>query len=95
MTVNADGTLHLHAGGELQRADSFTYTATDGTAAANVATVTITVTGVNDAPVAVDDAATTAEDTAVSGAVLGERHGPRRRDDADGERWSRRLRTAP
>ncbi len=30
----------------------------------------MTVTGVNDGPVAVDDAATTAEDTAVSVAVL-------------------------
>ena len=32
--------------------------------------MTITVTGVNDAPVAVNDAATTAEETAVSGNVL-------------------------
>ena len=35
--------------------DSFTYTANDGTADSNVATVTITVTAVNDAPVAVND----------------------------------------
>ena len=32
--------------------------------------MTVTVTGVNDAPVAVNDAATTAEETAVSGNVL-------------------------
>ena len=50
--------------------DSFTYTARDGTAVSNIATVTITVTGVNDAPVAVNDVATTAEETAVSGNVL-------------------------
>src|SRR6185295_19751280 len=50
--------------------DTFTYTASDGTAASNVATVTITVTGVNDAPLAVNDAAATSEDTAVSGNVL-------------------------
>ena len=50
--------------------DSFTYTASDGTAASNVATVTITVDAVNDAPVAVNDAATTTEETAVSGTVL-------------------------
>ena len=34
--------------------------------ASNAATVTVTVTAVNDAPVAVDDTATTAEDTAVT-----------------------------
>ncbi|HVK72130.1 MAG TPA: Ig-like domain-containing protein, partial [Kofleriaceae bacterium] len=43
---------------------SFTYTITDGTLA-DSATVAVTVTPVNDAPVAVDDAATTAEDTAL------------------------------
>ena len=48
--------VHLHAGRELQRADSFTYKANDGTADSNVATVTITVNPVNDAPVATDDA---------------------------------------
>src|SRR5206468_2561373 len=36
----------------------------------NVATVTISVTAVNDAPVAVDDTATTAEDTPATIAVL-------------------------
>ena len=44
--------------------DSFTYKANDGTDI-NVATVSITVTAVNDAPVAVDDIKTTPEDTAV------------------------------
>jgi hypothetical protein len=41
--------------------DSFTYKANDGMADSNVATVTITVTPVNDAPVAVDDEYTVAE----------------------------------
>ena len=50
--------------------DTFTYTASDGTAVSNVATVTITVTAVNDAPVAVNDSASTPEETAVSGNVL-------------------------
>ncbi len=49
--------------------DSFTYTITDGTATAT-ATVTITVTAANDAPIAVNDAATTNEDTAVTIPVL-------------------------
>ena len=36
----------------------------------DTATVNVTVTAVNDAPIAVDDAKTTAEDTTVSGNVL-------------------------
>src|SRR3989441_11528775 len=49
--------------------DSFTYTVKDSAtpaAVSNVATVTVTVTAVNDPPVAVNDTATTAEDTAVN-----------------------------
>ena len=41
--------------------DSFTYTVRDTRGATDTATLTITVTGANDAPVAVDDAATAAE----------------------------------
>jgi len=44
-------------------ADSFTYKAYDGTAYSNIATVTITVTAVNDPPVANNDAYSTNEDT--------------------------------
>ena len=46
--------------------DSFTYEVTDGNGGTDVGVVNITVTSVNDAPVAVDDSATTAEDTAVT-----------------------------
>ena len=42
--------------------DSFTFIANDGTIDSNLAVVTITVTSVNDAPVAVEDAYTVAED---------------------------------
>ncbi|HNT75904.1 MAG TPA: Ig-like domain-containing protein [Anaerolineae bacterium] len=42
---------------------TFTYTASDGVNVSNVALVTITVTSVNDLPIAVDDAYTTPEDT--------------------------------
>ncbi|MGF1582582.1 MAG: Ig-like domain-containing protein, partial [Gemmataceae bacterium] len=45
--------------------DTFTYTLSDG-ALTDTATVTVTITGVNDAPVAIDDMATTDEDTAVN-----------------------------
>ena len=45
--------------------DSFTFKANDGTADSNVATVTINVTAVNDAPVANDQSVSTPEDTAL------------------------------
>src|SRR5207253_215586 len=50
-------------------ADSFTYRANDGLADSNVATVSLTVTPVNDAPVASDISATTAEDTPLTGTL--------------------------
>ncbi len=46
--------------------DSFTYKANDGTTDSNTATITITITGVNDAPTAANDAFTTNEDTAAN-----------------------------
>lgn len=45
--------------------DSFTYHVSDGSALSGIATVTITVTPVNDAPVAQPQSVTTAEDTAL------------------------------
>ena len=49
--------------------DSFTYRASDGTADSNIATVTITVGAVNDAPVAVNDALRDDEDTPLTSAA--------------------------
>jgi len=49
--------------------DSFAYTISDGTATAT-ALVTVTVTAANDAPTAINDVATTAEDTEVAIDVL-------------------------
>ena len=46
-------------------ADSFTYKANDGSADSNLATVNITIHPVNDTPVAVNDTATTDEDSRV------------------------------
>ncbi|MEL7637979.1 MAG: Ig-like domain-containing protein, partial [Anaerolineaceae bacterium] len=51
--------------------DSFTFTANDGTVASNIATVTITVTPVNDAPEAVDDAYDVDEDDVLTVAAPG------------------------
>ena len=45
--------------------DSFTFTANDGTVDSNIATVSITVTPVNDAPLAQDDSDTTNQNSAV------------------------------
>ena len=50
--------------------DSFTFKANDGTADSNVATVTITVTAVNDAPVAANGSLTTSEDMPASGMLV-------------------------
>ena len=55
-------TLDALAEGETLE-DSFTYTISDGNGGFDAATVTLTVSGVNDAPVAVDDAFTVTEDT--------------------------------
>ncbi|MEZ5644406.1 MAG: Ig-like domain-containing protein [Burkholderiaceae bacterium] len=50
--------------------DTFTYTISDGNGGTDTATVTVTINPVNDAPVAVDDAVSTDEDTPVTVAVL-------------------------
>ncbi len=62
LTLNADGSYTYDPNGSFDElpagvpgSDSFTYTASDGTADSNEAAVTITITGENDPPVAVDD----------------------------------------
>jgi VCBS repeat-containing protein len=68
--LNPDGSFSYTHNGSETTSDSFTYKVIDGTADSNVATVSITVTPVNDAPVANDDSATIAEDTPTNIAVL-------------------------
>src|SRR5439155_1150246 len=64
LTLNGDGSFTYMPALNFNGIDSFTYKASDGQAQSDVATVTITVTPVNDAPVAAnDDSYTTAEDT--------------------------------
>jgi large repetitive protein len=62
VTVNADGSFRYVPGGNYNGPDSFTYKANDGSADSNVATVSITVEAVNDAPTAGDDSYSVAED---------------------------------
>jgi VCBS repeat-containing protein len=72
LTLNADGSYTYDPNGQFESlgvgddgADSFTYTISDGNGGSDTATVNITITGVNDAPDAVDDAGTIDEDTAL------------------------------
>lgn len=51
IVVNSDGTYTYTPNANFNGVDSFTFVANDGTANSNIATVTITVTPVNDAPV--------------------------------------------
>ena len=66
---------------------SFTYKVNDGELDSNIATVTITVTEVNDAPVAQDLTATTAEDTAFEITLVG--------TDVDGDTLTYAVVTGP
>ncbi len=62
LTLNLDGSFHYQPATNFHGLDAFTYRASDGFATSEVATVTITITNINDAPVAVDDVYTMAED---------------------------------
>ena len=72
LTLNSDGTFNYDPNGQFESlavgetaTDSFTYTIDDGNGATDTATVTVTIDGVNDAPVVTDLAPTTTdEDTA-------------------------------
>ena len=70
LSLNADGSFTYTPHANYAGTDTFTYRASDGTTTGNIATVTITVTGVNDAPVAVNNSYTTDEDVALQGNVL-------------------------
>ncbi|MCE8529008.1 tandem-95 repeat protein [Ruegeria pomeroyi] len=80
LTMLPDGRFTYAPDANFTGTDSFVYTVSDGNGGADTATVTVTVTGVNDAPVAVDDTVSVAEDGSVSIAVLGNDSDP----DGDG-----------
>jgi VCBS repeat-containing protein len=74
LTLNTNGSFTYNPGANYNGADGFTYRANDGTADSNVATVSITVTGVNDAPTISDIANQTSSGTAVGplGVTIGD-----------------------
>jgi len=65
VTINADGSYVYTPATNFSGADSFNYTVNDGRGGSDVGTVTLTVAGVNDAPTAGADSATTSEDIPV------------------------------
>jgi len=71
VTVNPDGSFVYTPAANFNGTASFTYTASDGTTTTNAATVTVTVNAVNDAPAAVANSYSTAEDTALTVAATG------------------------
>ena len=67
VTVNADGTVSYAHDGSATTTDSFSYTIKDASGlVSNAATVTLTITTANDAPVAVADAATVNEGASIT-----------------------------
>src|SRR6185312_1043702 len=68
-TLNTAGVQHLADGASIT--DSFSYQTTDGSSSSNSANLVVSITGVNDAPVAAADSASlTDDDNSVSGNVL-------------------------
>ena len=65
MSLNSDGSFTYTPSGNYNGSDSFVYKVNDGAADSNLATVSLTITAVNDAPVATAENYTTAEDTAL------------------------------
>ena len=63
LTLNANGSFTYTPAANYNGPDSFTYKANDGALDSNTATVSITVSEVNDAPIAAGDSTTVAEDS--------------------------------
>jgi VCBS repeat-containing protein len=70
-SVNANGTVHYVPDANYNGGDGFSYSISDGHGGTASATVAVTVSAVNDNPVAVNDTASTSEDTPIDVNVLG------------------------
>jgi hypothetical protein len=84
-----DGTIAYTPETNFNGTGAFSYTVSDGHGGTAIASVSVTVTPVNDGPVASDDEATTDESTAVTIAVLANDRDP------DGDSLSVSVVTAP
>ncbi len=87
LSTVADGKVTYTPDANYAGADSFTFTASDASASSLPATVSLTVTGVNDAPVAAAQSKTTAEETPVQITLAG--------TDADGDELTYAIATPP
>ncbi|MDV4343621.1 tandem-95 repeat protein [Methanoculleus sp. YWC-01] len=92
LTFNPDGSFTYTPNAGWSGNDTFTYTANDSLLASNVATVTITVNAVNEAPVAVDDNYTTDEGTTLTVSAPGVLAND---DDPDGDALTAALDAGP
>lgn len=79
VVINPDDTITYTPNADYSGTDTFTYTVSDGKGGTDTSTTAITVTPVNDAPVAAADTAATTEGTGVTISVLGND------SDADGD----------
>ena len=89
VTINADGTITYTPNRNFNGTDIITYTISDGQGGTSTATVTVIVAPVNDPPVAVNDTASTPEDTPVTIAILGND------SDVDGDSLTVTAATSP
>ena len=71
LVLSADGSFTYTPNPDFDRTDAFTYRASDGTVTSNTATVTITVSPLNDAPVAAPDTYSVDEDSMLTVAAPG------------------------
>ncbi len=69
VSINSDGTLNYTPDADYSGEDTITYTLSDGNLTDDTGTVTVTVTGSNDAPIAVDDAITVKEGATFTSSV--------------------------
>jgi VCBS repeat-containing protein len=93
IALNADGSFSYTPSADFNGVDGFSYVVSDGALESDVATVTLNVNSVADAPVAVNDAFTTDEDTPLvvdlAGSVLAND------SDVDGDSLTAALMTGP
>lgn len=88
VTLNADGSFQYVPAANFNGVDQFTYQSSDGTLTSNIATVTISVAAVNDAPVAVTNSYSLNEDTTLNVAAPGVLGND---SDVDGDSLSARI----